>query len=230
MLLEFVRWIYHLKTVWAVVLSLLIGAALIVLTGHSPVQAYQELFGGAFFDYWGLSATLIKICPLVLAGLAVTFPLRVGLFNVGAEGQIYMGGLFATLLALYFSDLPSLIAILAATLAGMIGGAFWALIPAMLKAYRNLNEVIVTLLMNYIAINIVSYAVGGPLRAPNAPYPYSSELPESYWLPYLMPDTDAHVGVILAVIAALLVYVILRFTSVGFGMNTVSGWVNLCFS
>lgn len=221
MQLEFVRWLYRLKTVWAVVLSLLIGAMLIAMTGHSPMRAYQALFGGAFFDYWGFSATLTKICPLIFAGLAVTLPLRVGLFNVGAEGQIYMGGLLATLLALYFGHLPAWIAIPSAMIAGMIGGACWALIPALLKAYKNLNEVIVTLLMNYIAINIVSYAVGGPLRAANAPYPYSEEISESYWLPFLMPDTDAHIGVLFGLIAAFAVYAILRFTSVGFGMNTV---------
>lgn len=221
MSLELVRWIYRLKTVWATLLALLCGAVLIVLTGHDPVAAYRELFGGSFFDYWGLSATLVKLSPLLLAGLAVALPLRVGLFNIGAEGQIYMGGLFATLFALYAPEMPALLAIPLGAIAGMIGGAVWALIPALLKAYRDINEVIVTLLMNYVAINLVSYAVGGPIRAPDAPYPYSPEVPESFWLPFIMPRTDAHLGVVVAVAIAVILYIVFRYTSVGFSMNTV---------
>ncbi|WP_205042035.1 ABC transporter permease [Rhodoligotrophos defluvii] len=221
MTLELLRWVYMLKSVWAVLIALAIGALLILTTGHSPIAAYRELFGGAFFDYWGLSATLVKLCPLLLAGLAVALPLRVGLFNIGAEGQIYMGGLFATIVALYGPELPGLLGILLCAAGGLAGGAVWAAIPALLKAYRDLNEVIVTLLLNYVAINIVSYAVSGPLMAEGAPYPYSEEIRESLWLPYIMPRTDAHAGVIVAVIAALLLSVVMRYTSVGYSLQTV---------
>jgi general nucleoside transport system permease protein len=218
---ELVRWTYRLKTVWAAGLALVCGAGLILLTGRDPLAAYRELFGGSFFDYWGLSATLVKLSPLLLAGLAVALPLRVGLFNVGAEGQIYLGGLFTTLFALHAPEMSAWIAIPLGTLAGMLGGGLWALIPALLKAYRDLNEVIVTLLMNYIAIDLVSYTVSGPLRAPDAPYPYSPEVPESFWLPSILPETDAHLGALVAVAAALLLYGVFRYTSLGFSMTTV---------
>lgn len=216
-----VRWIYRLKSVWAVLLALFFGALLIVMTGGDPIRAYRELFSGAFLDYWGVSATLVKLSPLLLAGLAVVLPLRVGLFNIGAEGQIYLGGLFATIVALNMPELPAWLGILICALAGMAGGALWALIPAVLKAYRDLNEVIVTLLLNYVAINLVSYAVSGPLMAPDAPYPYSPEIPRSLFLPYIMPQTDAHLGAVIAVLAALLLFLVFRYTSAGFSLQTV---------
>ena len=218
---EAVRWIYALKSVWAILLALACGAILIALTGHSPFAAYSELFGGAFLDYWGFAATLTKLSPLLLAGLAVALPLRVGLFNIGAEGQIYMGALFATIVALYGPALSGWFGILACVAAGMAGGALWALIPAALKAYRDLNEVIVTLLMNYVAINIVSYAVNGPMMAEGAPYPYSPEIRESLWLPYVMARTDAHLGAVVALAAALAMFLVLRYTTVGYALTTV---------
>lgn len=214
-------WVYRLKSVWAVLLALLVGALLILLTGHSPLEAYYELFAGAYLDYWGLAATLVKLSPLLLAGLAVALPLRAGLFNIGAEGQIYIGALFATVVALYGPPLPGWLGIIACALAGMIGGGLWAAIPALLKAYRDLNEVIVTLLMNYVAINLVSYAVSGPMMAENAPYPYSPEISESLWLPYILPRTDAHIGAVVALFAAVGLYLVVRYTSIGYSLSTV---------
>jgi len=218
---ELLRWIYRLKSVWAVLLALVIGAGFIAATGHDPLTAYGVLFHGAFVDYWGFATTLVKLSPLLLAGLAVALPLRVGLFNIGAEGQIYIGALFATVVALYGPELPGVLGIPLCAAAGALGGGLWALIPAYLKAYRNLNEVIVTLLMNYIAINIVSYFVNGPMMAQGAPYPYSPEIRESLWLPYLLPRTDAHMGVLVALAAALILFFIFQRTTVGFSLATV---------
>jgi simple sugar transport system permease protein len=159
--------------------------------------------------------------PLLLAGLAVVLPLRAGLFNIGAEGQIYLGALFATLAALYLPAMPGWLHIIVCSLAGMIGGALWALIPAYLKAWHNINEVIVTLLMNYIGINLISYAVSGPMMDEGAPYPYSAEIREELWLPHILPRTDAHLGVVIGVALAVLMYFVLERTSVGFSINTV---------
>lgn len=218
---DLVRWIYALKSVWAVLLALACGAGLILVAGHDPVAAYRELFGSAFLDYWGLAATLTKLSPLLLAGLAVVLPLRVGLFNIGAEGQIYLGALFATLVALHGPALPGWLGIALCIAAGVAGGGLWAAIPAFLKAYRDLNEVIVTLLMNYVAINLVSYAVSGPLMAPDAPYPYSREIGESLRLPVMMPRTDAHVGALVAVVLAVALYLVFRYTTAGYALGTV---------
>ena len=91
------RLLYAGRSIWAILLALLAGSLLIIAAGRDPIQAYGALFHGAFLDYWGLGDTLVKMCPLLLAGLAVILPLRAGLFNIGAEGQIYMGALLGLL-------------------------------------------------------------------------------------------------------------------------------------
>ena len=128
------------------------------------------------------------------------FRCKAGLFNVGAEGQIYMGALFCAIAALYLPEIYWPLHLLICALAGALGGAFWAAIAGYLKAYRGINEVIVTLLLNYVGINIVSYAAGGPMMEEGAPYPYSREIPPSLFLPHIMSPTDAHIGAIVGVL------------------------------
>jgi len=194
-MLKVIRFFYMLKSLWAVIGALMVGAVLIAISGSNPLTAYQALFKGAFFDYYGFATTLVKMSPILLAGLAVLLPLRVGQFNIGAEGQIYLGALFATVAALYLPEMPGWLHILVCILAGMLGGALWGAIPGYLKAYHGINEVIITLLMNYVGIDLVNYFVSGPMMAEGAPYPYSPEIREALWLPILMPRTDAHLGV-----------------------------------
>ena len=220
-MLGFIRFLYLFKSVWAVLAALLVGSALIVSAGSNPVEAYAALFEGAFFEYYGFGNTLVKMSPLILAGLAVALPLRAGLFNIGAEGQIYMGALFATLAALYLPEMPGAIHIIVASVAGMVGGGIWALIPALLKSFYRINEIIVTLLMNYVAINIVSYAVSGPMMAREAPYPYSDEIPEGLFLPLIMPRTDAHLGAVIGIMIAIVFFFVFRRSTFGFSLATV---------
>ena len=221
-LLRLIQGIYLLRSLWAVLLALLIGTLLIGSTGTNPIVAYKALFGGAFFDYYGFSDTLTKFSPIVLAGLAVAIPLRSNLYNIGAEGQIYMGGLFATAAALYLpQSLPGFLHICLCMAAGALGGGIWGAIPGFLKAYRNINEVIVTLLMNYVGINLVSYFAGGPMMQPGAPYPYSNEIREALWLPHLMPHTNAHVGVLAGLALCVAAWFALRYTTLGFKIDLV---------
>lgn len=201
--------------------ALAVGAGLILLTGVSPVSAYLALFGESFFDYWGIANTLVKASPLLLAGLAVIVPLRAGLFNIGGEGQIYMGGLFAILIALSMPDMPGWAGIPAILVASMAGGAAWAAIPGILRAYKDVNEVIVTLLMNFIGIHVVSYAVSGPLLAEGAPYPYSEEVPEQVRLPFLLPQSDAHIGFGIGLVIAVALAFWLKFMPSGFRLDLV---------
>lgn len=214
-------WLGKLRVVWACLLALALGAVLIALSGASPWQAYRALFTGAFLDYWGFASTLVKTSPILLAALAVAVPLRAGLFNIGAEGQIYAGALLATLAGLYLPELPPGLGVLAVVLAAMAGGALWAAIPGYLKAYRGVNEVIVTLLMNFVAIQMVSYAVSGPLLAEGAPYPYSEELPLALRLPVILPQTDAHAGVLLGLGFALMLHFHFRYTAHGHALDLV---------
>jgi len=220
-MLEAIRYFYMLRPVWAVMAALLLGAGLIAVSGTNPLEAYRALFTGAFFDYYGIGGTLVKTSPILLAGLAVIIPLRAGLLNIGVEGQIYMGGLFSAMAALLLPDMPGLIHIPICVLAGALGGGLWGLIPGYLKAYHGMNEVIITILLNFIAINIVSYVVGGPMMQEGAPYPYSVEIGEHLWLPWIMPGTDAHVGVIVGVVLAIVIFFLLRYTTVGFALDTI---------
>jgi ABC-type uncharacterized transport system permease subunit len=213
--------LYATKTVWAVLLALIAGSVLMLMAGANPIAAYRSLFGEAFFDYFGFGATLVKFSPILLAGLAVAIPLKAGLFNVGAEGQIYMGALFCAIAALYLPEIPWPLHLLISALAGAVGGAFWAAIAGYLKAYRGINEVIVTLLLNYVGINIVSYAAGGPMMEEGAPYPYSREIPASLFLPHIMSPTDAHIGAIIGVLIAVILALALKYTTFGFAVTTV---------
>lgn len=213
--------LFATRTVWAVVAALIMGSILILAGGANPIEAYRALFGEAIFERFGFGTTLVKMSPILLAGLAVAIPLRAGLFNVGGEGQIYIGALFSSIAALYLPQMQWALHLTLCILAGMVGGAVWALIPALLKAYRGINEVIVTLLLNYIAIHLVSYAAGGPMMEDGAPYPYSKEIPSYLMLPLILLPTDAHAGVLVGIVLALALYVTMRFTSFGFAMNTV---------
>ena len=221
-MLGLLRAAYLLKGVWAILAALLVGSVLILLGESNPIEAYTALFSGAFFEYYGFATTLVKMSPMLLAGLAVAVPLRAGQFNIGAEGQIYLGALFATWAALYLPEvLPGWLHIIICSLAGMIGGGLWGLIPGYLKAYHDVNEVIVTLLMNYIGINLVSYFVSGPMLAEGAPYPYSDEIREALWLPYILPSTDAHLGVVIGIVFAIVLYFAFKRTSLGLSLATV---------
>ncbi len=220
------RFLFMLRPLWAVLLALFVGSGLILLAGVSPIAAYGELFKGAFLDYWGLAGTLVKTSPILLAGLAVILPLRGGLLNIGVEGQIYMGGLAAAAAALLLPEMPAIIQLPICVLAGALGGGLWGMIPGYLKAYHGLNEVILTILMNFIAINFVSYIAGGPMMQEGAPYPYSNEIRQDLWLPIIMPATDAHAGVAIGVALALIMFFVLRYSTAGFALDMVGRNVN----
>ncbi|HDZ81337.1 MAG TPA: ABC transporter permease [Roseobacter sp.] len=220
-MIKVIEFAFRLRTIWAVFLALFVGGIMIAAAGHNPFTAYGALFHGAFIDYYGLGATLVKMSPILLAGLAVIIPLRAGLFNIGGEGQIYMGALCSTGVALYVTGLPDLAHFALVIVAGCIGGGLWALIPAILKAYRGINEVIVTILMNYVAINLVSYFVSGPMMQEGAPYPYSPEIDDHLFLSWIMPGTDVHTGIIMGLLLSFTFWFILKYSSVGIGWSTV---------
>jgi simple sugar transport system permease protein len=212
---------FPLRSIIAVLLALLLGALLMLSVGADPVAAYRALFGESFFDYFGIANTLVKTSPILLAGLAVAIPLRAGVYNIGGEGQIYLGGLFATTVALTIPDFSPGVGIPLVMVAAVAGGAFWAAIPAVMRAYYGINEVIVTLLMNFIGIQIVSYAVSGPMLAKSAPYPYSEEISENLHLTHIMPSTDAHLGVVFAIVLALSFWLFFKRTSAGLAIDMV---------
>ena len=205
--------------VWAVLISFLVGSIVIVGAGANPVQAYLALISGAIGNQGLVATTLIKSVPLMLGGLAIAVSFRSGVFNIGVEGQIYMGALFAVWAGSAL-QLPAGIHLVVALSLGMLGGFLWSAIPGYLKATRGFNEVVVTIFMNYIAIDLVDYLVQGPMREPGWNY-QTRAVAATARLPIILPGTDLHFGLIVALIAAGLVYLMLFHTPLGFRLRMV---------
>jgi general nucleoside transport system permease protein len=204
---------------WAVLISFLVGSVVILGAGANPLQAYLALVLGAIGNQGLIATTLVKSVPLMLGGLAIALAFRSGVFNIGVEGQIYMGALFSvwggTALAL-----PPVIHLVVALALGMLGGFLWSAIPGYLKATRGFNEVVVTIFMNYIAIDLVDFLVQGPMRESGWNY-QTKQVAGTARLPNILPGTDLHLGLIVALIAAGLVYVLLFHTPLGFRLRMV---------
>ncbi len=205
----------------AILAALLAGAGLILLAGANPLVAYQALIQESLANYYGFANTLTRTAPLLLTSLGVGVALRAGQINLGGEGQIYLGGLGSTLVALWLSGSPRWIHLPLSLLGGFLLGGLWGLIPGYLKVQRGINEVITTLLLNYVGLHLISYLVSGPLMEPGAPSPYSPLLDISARLPLIMPRTQAHAGILLGLVLALGLSLLFRFTPLGYQITAV---------
>ncbi|MEO0985040.1 MAG: ABC transporter permease [Cyanobacteria bacterium J06639_14] len=210
-----------LPAIAAVVAALLAGALLMLFAGASPIAAYGALFRQALTTYFGFADTLTKTTPLLLVSLGVLVALRAGQFNLGGEGQIYMGGLGSLLIGLLLPGLPLGFHLPLALLGGFAFGAAWGAIAGYLKIARGLNEVLTTLLLNYVAQSLISYLVNGPLKAANAPSPFSELVPESARLPAILPRTQAHAGIFLGLALAILLTLAFAITAWGYRIDAI---------
>jgi simple sugar transport system permease protein len=183
----------------AVLLAIAAGA--MALAGANPLAGFAALLRGALGGERQLSETLVQTTALLFPSLAVAFAFRAGLFNIGAEGQLIVGGLFAGLAGAALVA-PGWIAIPVILLAGAAGGAFWGGIAGALRARFGGNEVIATLMLNIVAALLANYLVVGPFHAPAATGPETAELPVSSWLPVLIPGTRLTISLLLALALA----------------------------
>ncbi len=204
----------------AILSALIVGAILILIAGANPIAAYTALFQESLFDYFGFGNTLTRMTPLLFTSLGVLIALKAGQFNIGGEGQIYLGALGSTLVGLYFQGLPGFIHVPLALLIGFLFGGIWGWIPGYLKAIKGVNEVITTLLLNYIAVNLISYLVQNPLKAENAPSPYSPLIAKSAQLP-MLPGNLAHSGIFLGLLVAVILWILLQRTPLGYQITAV---------
>lgn len=218
-ILTFDRVFNALLPILAVLASFLVGGIFLLILDINPIEAYSALVQGAFGSQRLFATTLVKSVPLIFTGLAVTLAYRGGVFNIGAEGQLYMGALFAVWAGTVF-QLPFGLHLIVALLFGVLGGMIWGAIPGYLKAVRNINEIIVTILLNYIAIYTVSFFVHGPLKEEgwNTQTEAVSEMAQ---LPVIWQGTRLHGGFILALIAVAAVYVLLFHTTLGYKIRMV---------
>ena len=162
--------------------------------------AYAALVQGAYGSTDAIVQTLVYSTPLVLGGLAVAFGFKAGLFNIGAQGQFLVGALGAVIVGVALADAPAPIAIIAATVAGIVAGGVWGFIPGFLKAVSGAHEVVSTIMLNYVAVQLLAALVSGPLKVPKSPSPVTYDVGNAAF-PIIIGDTG-HVGIILAIVAA----------------------------
>lgn len=212
-----------LRPIAALALALVLFGIVLWLFGKEPVQAYIDIYKNTLGSRYGFSEVLVKMIPLLLCSLAVLVPARLGLVNVGGEGQLYLGAWLATWGALTFTDLPQPFGVIVVMVLGFIGGGLWAAIPAFLRAKGWLNEVISTLLLNYVAIQIINYFVYGWWRDPeSANFPQTIRFADTFRIPQF-GGTRVHLLLIVGLVAALLIYLLLRYTRWGYAMRAIGG-------
>lgn len=205
----------------SVLLSLLAGAALLWLYGHSPLTVYESMLESAFGSYYGFSETLVKSIPLMLAALGISLAFRMKLWNIGAEGQIYMGAFAASGVALAWGQWSAWLLLPMMILAGMLAGALWAFIPGVLRASLQVNETLSSLLLNYVAILWVDYLVLGPWKDPKGlNFPLTPRFSENATLPTL-GDSRVHLGLLIALALAVLLWVLINRSRWGYEIRVI---------
>ena len=209
----------------ATLAALGVGAVMLQLLGANPFTAYSALLNGAFGSQNALADTIVRATPLLLVGLGICIAFRGGVINIGGEGQFIMGAIPATLLGLSFPDAPAIILVPAALILGFLGGAVWGGIPGVLKAYYNVNEILSTIMLNIIAVQGMNFLLRGPMIDPvqlqaASAIPQTARLSAAFDLPRWVP-TRLHAGALLAVVLAVLVYILLWRTTIGYRIRAV---------
>ncbi len=214
-----------LLPIFAALAALAVGALMLLVLGANPFEAFSALFDGAFGSANSIADTVVKATPLLLIGLGICISFRGNVINIGGEGQMIVGALLATALGLAFPEWPGIVMIPAAMLAGFIGGAFWGGIPGALKAYFNVNEILSTIMMNAIAVQLMNFLLSGPMIDPiqaakASQIPQTARLSTNFDLPRLVP-TRLHFGAAIAVVLAIFVYILLWRTTIGYKIRAV---------
>ena len=204
-------------------LAFVVFAIVLLLFGKNPLKAYVDIFSSTLASSYGFSETLVKMIPLMLTAVAVAVPSRIWLINVGGEGQLYIGALFASWGALSFSSLPAWLLMPLIFTLGFLGGGLWASLSGFLRAKGWVSETISTLLMNYVAILLVNFFVFGPWKDPeSANYPQTAEFVAAATLP-AFGNSRVHLGILFAVAALVAYSFVLYRTRWGLEMRAIGG-------
>ena len=212
--------------VLAVLGALAIGAVMLAALGANPFTGYWAMAKGAFGSGGALVETAIKSTPLLLVGVGITIAFRANVINIGGEGQMVSGALASTVVALEMTDVPAWVALPLALLGGVAGGAIWGAIPGALKAYFGVNEILSTIMLNVVAVQAMNFLLRAPLIDPKeiergTRIPQTARLPESTDLPLFSENGRLHIGPFIAVLVAVLVYVLLWRTTSGYRLRAV---------
>ena len=206
----------------AVLLGILVGTIIMLVSGYNPAAAFTALWNGAFGDVYYMGEVVRQFTPYILAGLAVAFAFRVGLFNIGVEGQFIVGWLAAVWVGVAF-DLPRVIHLPLAIIAAIVAGALWAYIPGLLKARFRVHEVIVTIMMNYVALHVSNYIIRNVLsdNGDKTELVKESATLRSEWFQELTDFSRLHWGIFIAIICCFIMWFLLEKTTRGFELRAV---------
>ena len=229
--LDVPRWLAPLTTIGAVLVSFVISGLVIVFVGGDPIRSFQHMFAAAFGSPGVISDTLVKATPLILTGLACALAFRMRLWNIGAEGQFFMGAWGASAVVLFPlvpPGTPGIVTIPLMMLAGFAAGAAWGFIPGVLRARFRVNEIITTLMLNYVAVNWNLFWVFGPWSERG--FQLTPQFPKDAWLPRLtdysklLPDLGGlttHLGLLFGLVAAVIVWFIVKRSRWGYEIRLI---------
>jgi general nucleoside transport system permease protein len=203
----------------SVLLALLFCAAFIAANGMNPLTVYYKMFTGAFGSEYGITETLVKSIPLLLCGLGIAIAYRISIWNIGAEGQFIAGAMAATAVTIYLPDLPGFLSILLMMAAGIVAGGLWGLLTAIPKTHFQVNELISSLMLNYVALLALDYVVFGPWKDPKGfNFPGSPMFTDAQSLPVL-GSTRLHIGLLFGLAAVLIYFLMVQYTKWGYELR-----------
>jgi simple sugar transport system permease protein len=220
------KYFANLVPLAAVVVALLIGAVMLILLDADPVEGFRAMAEGAFGSTDALTSTALKATPLLFVGVGITIAFRANVINIGGEGQMVAGALLATAVALVLPDWPAVIMLPTVLIAGLVGGGAMGAIPGALKAYYGVNEILSTIMLNVVAVQLMNFLLRGPMIDPGevergTRIPQTERLQEGADLPLLFGSGRFHIGPFLAVLVAVAAYILLWRTPLGYRLRAV---------
>lgn len=217
---------YLISLFLSILASLVIGAFIMMANGRHPIVGYISLINGAFGSKYNIATTLAKTVPLILTGLATSISFRSGIFNIGGEGQLYLGAFGAALVGITFVNLPSIIGIPFAILISAITGGIYALLPAILKVKYNIDEVIVTIMLNTVAVLLTGYLVNYPFASEVGKLGATEVIADTYQLSRLVRLSTLNTSIFHVIVIGIIMYYLLERTSIGYEIKMVGQNVN----
>jgi len=215
------HWVRGVLPLAAIAVTMILTSIPIMLAGGNVFQAYGALFHGALGSRFNLLETCVKASPLILTGLAVAFAFRAKFWNIGAEGQLFAGATAAAWVGIYWTWLPSFLMLPVMILIGFLAGGMWAMIPALLKTRLKVDDVVTTLLLNYVMLHLTGALLFGPMQQPGSSWPRSQGLMESAWYPILIERSRFHLGIFISLAAVFIVWFINSKTVFGYQSRAV---------
>jgi simple sugar transport system permease protein len=212
---------YMISLILSITAALLIGAMIMIINGNNPISGYAALLEGALSSKYKIATTLAKTVPLILTGLATAISFKSGIFNIGGEGQLYLGAFAAAYVGFTFTNLPPVIGILLAMVFAAIIGGLYAMIPAILKVKHGIDEVIVTIMMSSVAILFTNYLVNYPFAADQGKMGGTNMIAEGYRFSKLVKLSKLNTSIFITIFIALAIYYLMEKTSTGYNFSMV---------